>query len=174
MKLHAKYRNKKQGHKTTNPIIFSVYIGYFAGILWGGVKLLEFAMKFTEVVPGFLLEPFFRHSFLIAWQGLALGYASFVGLSVLAAAIYGMFLRKLKGPWPGIGYGLAWWCVLYLLVGPLTEMVPAITQLDLNSFVTDLCLFMVWGLFIGFSIAMEFTEERIREPGGRAKTPALK
>lgn len=173
MQLKAKYRSNKKEQKTTNPFTFSLYIGFYAGLLWGGVKLLEFAMRFTEVVPGFMLEPFFRHSFLVTWQGLALGYASFIGFSIVAAVVYGLLFRKLKGPWPGILYGVAWWGALYLLVGPVTQMVPGITQLDINSFVTDLCLFTVWGLFIGFTIALEFTKEMQREPGGSPKA-ALK
>lgn len=171
MKLQAKYRKRHKGKKTTKPMVFSLYIGVFAGILWGGLKMLEFAMRFTEVVPGFLLEPFFLHSYLVTARGLVLGYLSFIAFSTIAGLIYGIFLRRLKGPWPGIGYGLAWWAVLYLLVGPVTEMMPGVTQLDLNSFVTDLCLFAVWGLFIGYSIAMEFNKERFREPGG-ARVPS--
>jgi hypothetical protein len=174
MKLQARYRSKKREHKPTNPVTYSLYIGFFAGLLWGGIKLLEFAMRFTEVVPGFLLEPFFRHAFLVTWQGLLLGYACFIAFSIIAALGYGLFFRKLKGPWPGIGYGIAWWGALYLLIGPVTEMMPGITQLDLNSFVTDLCLFAVWGLFIGYSIAMEFTKERLREPEGGTTAPVLK
>lgn len=147
----------------TNPFWFAIYIGFFAGLIWGGLKMLEFGLKFTQVVPGFLLEPFFRHSFLLTWQGMFLGWASFIGLSIAASCLYMLFLRKLKGPWPGIGYGLVWWSLLYLLAGPLTGMVDGINQQDLTSFVTDLCLFILWGLFIGYSIAMEYTDERSRE-----------
>lgn len=169
MKLQARYKHKNKEKRATRPLTFSLYIGFYAGVLLGALKLLEFAMRYTGIVPGFLLEPFFRHAFLVTWQGLALGYASFIGLSLIAAVVYGLFMRKARGPWPGIGYGLAWWVLLYLLVGPLTGMTPAITQLDRNSFVSDLCLFAVWGLFIGYSITVEFTDERQREPGGGKK-----
>lgn len=173
MKLQAKYKHKRHGKKTTHPLTFSLYIGFYAGLLLGGLKMLLFAMRFTDIVPGFLLEPFFQHDFLVAWQGILLGYASFMLLSLAAALLYGLFLRKMKGPWPGLGYGIAWWGFLYLLIGPLTQMTPAITQLDVNSLVSDLCLFTIWGLFIGYSITMEFTAERLREPSGLA-TPVLK
>ncbi len=164
MMVKAKYRSKHKSRKTTRPWVFSLYIGLFAGIIWGALKLLQFAMKYTDVVPGFLLEPFFRHDFLVTWQGILLGYGSLICLSLVAALLYGLVLRKLKGPWPGLIYGLAWWGGLYLLIGPLTGMVPAITQMDVNSLVTDMCLFAVWGLFIGYSITFEFTDERSREP----------
>jgi len=54
--------------------------------------------------------------------------------------------------------------VLYLLIGPFTGMVPSVTKMDANTFFTDVCLFILWGLFIGYSISMEFTDERNREP----------
>lgn len=172
MKVNARYRSRPKRQKPAKPWLFSLYIGFFAGLLWGSLKLLQFAMRYTDVVPGFLLEPFFLHSFLVTWQGLLLGYASFIGLSLAAALIYGLALRKLKGPWPGLVYGLAWWAALYLLVGPITGMVPAVTQIDINSLVTDMCLFAVWGMFIGYSIAFEFTDERSREPEMTRAEPA--
>lgn len=43
-------------------------------------------------------------------------------------------------------------------------MVLWINRLDWNTIVSDLCLFVLWGLFIGYTITMEFTEERNREP----------
>ncbi|MNR52325.1 hypothetical protein D3C85_1721510 [compost metagenome] len=73
-------------------------------------------------------------------------------------------LSKLPGPWIGIAYGVAWWALLYLLIGPWTGMMNWIYGLDRNTIITDLCLFILWGLFIGYSIALEYTEEREREP----------
>lgn len=158
--------NAKRASGITNVWLYSLYIGFFAGLIWGGVKLIQYGMKFTEVIPGFLLEPFFLRSFLVSWPGLGLGYASFILLSMTAALLYGLLLRNKQGPWPGIGYGLLWWVFLYLLVGPWMGLMPAASELSVQSFVSDLCLFAVWGLFIGYSIAMEFTDERRREPRG--------
>lgn len=157
-------RNTSNHMKKTSKLIYALYIGFFAGLIWGGVKVLEFALRFTEVVPGFLLEPFMKHSFLASWQGVLTGWLSLIALSVVASFIYMWVMRRLPGPWYGIGYGLTWWCLLYLLVGPLTGMIPGVTQLDLNSFVSDLCLFTLWGMFIGYSIAVEFNDEWAREP----------
>lgn len=166
--LRAKYKRrsradwKPKSKKETNPFTYSLHIGFFAGLIWGAVKLLEFAMRYTEIVPGFLIEPFFQHAYLVTYMGLALGYASFIGFSIVAALMYGLLLRKLRGPLPGLAYGVAWWAVIYLLVGPMTQMTPSVTLLDLNSLVTDLSLFLLWGLFIGYSIAVEFNDERNR------------
>jgi uncharacterized membrane protein YagU involved in acid resistance len=139
-------------------IQFFVYIGFFAGLIWGGLKLVEYGLKFTKVSPGFLLEPFYKHSFLATWLGMVMGWGAFILFSVVAALIYGYAFHKIEGAWPGLAYGLAWWIMIYAILGPWCGIVPPIGQLDQNSFYSDLCLFLLWGLFIGYSISVEFTD----------------
>ncbi|AFH61946.1 YqhR family membrane protein [Paenibacillus caseinilyticus] len=155
-RFHKKHR--------TNKWFFAAYIGFFAGVIWGGLKLLEHYFHFTSLTPSFLVEPFFLHSFLFTWIGTLIGWGAFIGLSVAASLIYALVLSKFQGPWYGMAYGLAWWGALYLLIGPLIGMMPWILRLDLNTILTDVSLFALWGLFIGYSISFEFTDERAREP----------
>jgi hypothetical protein len=148
----------------TNRWVFALYIGFFAGFIWGAFKIVEYFFKFTSLVPGFLIEPYFKHSFLMTWKGYLVGWASFILFSIIASFVYMVALAKWKGPWIGIIYGIAWWCVIYLGIGPLTGMMNWIYYLDWNTILTDFCLFVLWGLFIGYSIALEYTNEREREP----------
>ncbi|WP_248925288.1 YqhR family membrane protein [Paenibacillus hamazuiensis] len=148
----------------TNKWWFAGYIGFFAGVIWGALKIIEHFFRFTELTPGFLVEPFFRHSFLMTWQGYLVGWVFYILFSVAASLIYGIFLAKVKGPWGGVAYGVCWWGLLYLLVGPALGMMPWLGQIEWNTLITDACLFVLWGLFIGYSISVEFTDERTREP----------
>jgi uncharacterized membrane protein YagU involved in acid resistance len=153
------------GKKTnTNRWFFALYIGFYAGLIWGAVKIIENYFHFTTIVPGFLVEPFFKHEFLMSWQGVLTGWAFFIVFSVIAAFVYMIVLSKVKGPWMGILYGAAWWGLLYLLIGPLAGMMYWVNKLDWNTIITDFCLFLLWGLFIGYTISLEFTDERNREP----------
>ncbi|GIQ70702.1 hypothetical protein DUZ99_14905 [Xylanibacillus composti] len=158
--MHA---NKQTVHHT-NPWRFALQIGFFAGLIWGGVRIAEYYFKFTEVIPGFLAEPFMKHSFIASWSGHLFGWGVFTVFSIAAAFIYAAFFRKIKGPWFGLLYGAAWWLLLYLLIGPWTGMMKAFSEQTPNTLITDSCLFLVWGLFIGYSTAFEFTDERFREP----------
>lgn len=155
--------NTKRKHP--NKLLYGCYIGLFAGMIWGGLKLVYFGFKFTKVVPGFLVEPFFKHDFLATWPGMWIGWGAFTVFSILAAWIYLPLVNRLNGPWPGIAYGLIWWALLYLVIGPLTEMVPVITRLDLHSVVTELSIFVLWGLFIGYSCGFEYTDEQDQPAG---------
>jgi uncharacterized membrane protein YagU involved in acid resistance len=155
---------KKQQDQRTNKWFFSLYIGFYAGLIWGAIKMLESLFHFTNLSPGFMVEPFFKSSFLVTWQGYMLGWAVFIIFSIVASMLYGLLLAKSAGPWAGLGYGVFWWALIFLLVGPITGMVAWIAYLDLKTIISELCLFVLWGLFIGYSIAFEFNDERMREP----------
>ncbi|MGG1551651.1 YqhR family membrane protein [Paenibacillus ferrarius] len=139
---------------------FALYIGFFAGCIWGAVKIVEHYFKFTTVSIGFIAEPFFKHSFFDTWAGLFVGWVFFIGFSIIAAVLYMMTMWKLRSPWWGVGYGAVWWAVIYLAVGPYTGMTYWSWELGLYTNITDFCLFLVWGMFIGYSIAIEYTDRR--------------
>jgi hypothetical protein len=145
----------------TRPIPYALMVGFFAGVIWGALRIFFFALGFTEVVPGFLVEPFFKHDFLAGVRGYFVGWASFIVLSMIAALIYTIFAKMIKGPWPGVAYGLIWFGVLYLLLGPMIGLINR-SDMDVNSILTDACTFVLWGVFIGYTITFEFTDERER------------
>jgi len=100
---------------------------------------------------------------IISGFGQMIGSLSFIAFSIVASVLYMWFFRKLKGPWPGLWYGLGWWGILFGL-GPFFGLTHIETGGGFTLALTDLCLFVVWGLFIGYSIAFEFTDEASREP----------
>ncbi|NHN31057.1 YqhR family membrane protein [Paenibacillus agricola] len=159
---------KNQEHHTSK-WFFSLYIGFFAGLIGGALKMFESLFHFSNLTPGFMVEPFFKSSFLVTWQGYMLGWGVFILFSIVASLLYALLLAKSAGPWAGLGYGVVWWGLIFLLVGPITGMVPWIAYMDLKTILSEFCLFVLWGLFIGYSIAFEFNDERIREPFKKSK-----
>ncbi|UPK42069.1 YqhR family membrane protein [Paenibacillus pabuli] len=153
-----------QAHYFTKPFPFAVELGFFAGFIWGGLHWLFYLLHFTVVPLGFLAEPFFKHKFIYTAAGHLTGWLFFIVFSVLASLIYTYTLKKWKGPLPGMGYGILWWLIIFVLVGPKLEMVKPLNRLTWDSIITELCFFLLWGLFIGYTVAMEFTDERKREP----------
>jgi hypothetical protein len=153
-----------QAHYFTKPFPFAVELGFFAGFIWGGVHWLFYLLHFTIVPLGFLAEPFFKHNFIYTAAGHLTGWLFFIVFSVLASLIYTFTLKKWKGPLPGMGYGILWWLIIFVLVGPKLDMVKPLNRLTWDSIITEFCFFLLWGLFIGYTVAMEFTDERKREP----------
>ncbi|WP_054957689.1 YqhR family membrane protein [Paenibacillus dakarensis] len=148
----------------TNRFLFALELGFYAGLIWGGIRWIFYALHFTTIVPGFLLEPYFKHSFLKSMEGQALGWISFIALSIIASMLYVFLFRKAKGPWPGIAYGVIWWAVLFFALTPLLHMTLPMNRLSWDTKISEICLFLLWGLFIGYTTAEEYTDERAREP----------
>jgi magnesium-transporting ATPase (P-type) len=158
-----KQKNEYENHHT-NPWLFSIKIGFFAGLIWGIIRWMFYEMKFTRILPGFAADPFFKASFLKTAWGEVVGIAAFVLFSIAAALIYKVALGRLRGPWPGILYGAAWWAILFTAVGPMLGIMESVRKAGWNTLYTELCVFLLWGVFIGYSIAFEFTDEASREP----------
>lgn len=147
----------------TDPLLFTLQIGFFAGLIWGGMRWLMYEFHFTVVVPSFIIEPFFLHRYLITLQGLVIGWAGFIVFSILTAILYTTMFRHIVGPWLGIIYGFVWWCLLFIIPGPQFGLMIPIWNTTWNTVWTELCLMIVWGLFIGYSISTEFNQEQARE-----------
>nr|WP_238357517.1 YqhR family membrane protein [Cohnella zeiphila] len=157
-------RRRERGH--SYPAVFSLSIGFFAGIFWGLARWFAVSLNFTKVPQAFLVDAWVKRSTLHSagwhWIGLLL----FVVMSVVAAMLYWLLLGRLHGPWPGLFFGAAWWAMLFLVVGPPTGTTEPVRTLGWNSIFTELCLYLIWGLFIGYSYAFEFHDESAREPKG--------
>ncbi|CAH1217998.1 MULTISPECIES: YqhR family membrane protein [Paenibacillus] len=155
-------QSQQQGH--TKPLPFAIELGFFAGFIWGGVHWFFYFLHFTVVPIGFLAEPFFKHRFIYTAAGHLTGWLFFIAFSILVSVIYTFSLRKQKGPIPGMVYGIVWWVILFVILGPKLGMMKPINRLTWDSIFTELCFFLLWGLFIGYTVAMEYTDERKREP----------
>jgi hypothetical protein len=162
--MEAGARQRPEQHLKRNPLAFSAMVGFFAGIWFGAVRSLAYALHFTKVPPAFLADPWLpRRQLAGMFWGWA-GYGLFILMSVLAALLYWMVLGRLRGPWPGLLFGAAWWLLLFA-GGPWIGLVVPPNRLGWNSLCTEACLYVLWGLFIGYSIAFEFHDEKRREPG---------
>ncbi|MFD0958693.1 YqhR family membrane protein [Paenibacillus chungangensis] len=157
-------RGVERKKHVTNRWLYALQIGFFGGLIWGGLRWLFYEMKFTKVLPGFLGEPFLLTSFLRSPWGLVIGIGLYILFSIAAAFLYMILFSKLRGPWPGMLYGLCWWGLLFLVIGPMLGMMKPVTEIGWDSLFSELCVSLLWGLFIGYSIAFEFTDEASREP----------
>lgn len=161
----------EDGIWTGKAALHALRIGLFAGIIWGLVRWLATGLNFTEVTQAYLLDPYVPRKWLgSGWWQLA-GWGAFIVMSIVAAIVYWAAFGKLRGPWPGLLFGAAWWGIFYAGLGPLSGSVPPLRTIGWDSIVTDFCLYVVWGLFIGYSIAFELHDEMRREPMSAQGSP---
>ena len=147
------------------PLAFALQVGFFAGLIWGLAGVVLHFFGFSEVKPASWAGPWLNKSAASSWVGALSGLAVYTVISILASLVYAAVLRKAKGPWPGILYGLFWYLLLFFGIGHALGLLPAWNRMEMHSHVSELCRFLLWGAFIGYSITFEFTDERTREPG---------
>lgn len=147
----------------TNKWGYALHIGFFAGLIWGLIGFVMYYFEFTKVVPAFWVRPIFERAYIHSWSGHFTGLTIFVGFSILASLLYTLFFVQRRGPWPGLLYGLAWYVLIFYLIGPMLRMLPVFYHLSFETHASECCRYALWGVFIGYSIALEFTDERDRE-----------
>lgn len=145
-----------------NRFWFAVQVGFYGALIFWFVRWIVHYFKFTEVNPGYLVSPFFSDDFLAGAAGYIVGFLSFLVISVIASLLYVLFASKMKGPWPGIGYGVLWFLILYMAIGMLFGLVPPLGVISWDSLWSDFTVYVFWGVFIGYTISFEYTDERQR------------
>lgn len=165
LKRKPPHSNKHHEHHT-NAFRFCVKTGFFAGLFWGTLHWILYLIHFTTVLPAFMADPFFKLSFLKTGWGVVVGIGCFIIFSIAAAILYKFLLGRFSGPWAGIVYGLLWYTILFLAIGPVMKITPPFQKLGWDTIITEMAVYTVWGLFIGYTIAFEFTDEASREPIG--------
>lgn len=138
-------------------------IGFVGGALWSTVAYFAYTFNFISFGPSVILEPWaigdWKHGALGQWIGVvAIGI-----LSVGVAFLYRIIFAKYNVIWPGIGFGFALWLFVFVLLHPLFHTIDPITEMNLNTLTTSISLYIVYGLFIGYSVSYEYHERTAHE-----------
>jgi len=146
-----------KGNKNFNKI---VSIGFFGGIFWSSVLLVLSYFDFTQIGPKFVLE----RIKLGKWaNGYVENLISIVGIgiiSIIIAFIFYFIGRKFNGVLPGIFFGLLLWVIVFILLGKIAFDLKAIKDYSSDTTVTTICLFILYGTFIAYSVSFAFQEQK--------------
>ncbi len=82
------------------------WTGLFGGSFGESVGYIAYLFNFTEIRPNVILEPWALGYWKNGWLGTVISFILMGVFSVGAAFIYYGALKKLKGIWFGLGYGL--------------------------------------------------------------------
>ncbi len=143
------------------PVLAKVaLIGFIGGVFWSFLAYCAYFFHFTEVAPNFILQPWA----IGGWKDGALGQTIailFIGLaSVIASFLYYAFLKNRQGIWPGVAFGIGLWVLVFYVLNPIFPQLKAVSQLERNTVVTMVCFYILYGMFIGYSISFEVAEMR--------------
>ncbi|MGE7601259.1 YqhR family membrane protein [Peribacillus sp. NPDC097675] len=133
-------------------------IGFFGGIFASLAGIVAHYFKFMEFSPKFILTSWSDMTWIDRWQGMVMTVLVFGILSIGIAFIYYGLLKKMKSIFAGIIYGLFCWVILVFALKPMFSDLPTFSKMTSNSIITSVCIFILYGLFIGYSISYDHHE----------------
>jgi hypothetical protein len=159
----AEENNKLEQENHEKPMSLmglTVITGLFGGVFWSAIAYLAFVFKFTEIRPNVILEPWAIGDWKVGWLGTIISIIIIGMLSIGVALIYYFTLRKLNRLYIGIGFGLALFLLVFFVLNPIFPGIAPFKDLSRNTIVTSICFYILYGVFIGYSISYEESEIR--------------
>ncbi|MGO4887118.1 YqhR family membrane protein [Anaerobacillus sp. MEB173] len=152
---------KLEQNKTDEPMSFNARIasiGFFGGLFWSLMGYVAFFFNFMTIGPALVLMPWALGEWKHTYIGHLVGILVIGLLSILVAFIYRMLLAKVFSIWSGAFYGFVLWLVVFYLLNPIFPGLKSVPQLGTNTIITGVCLFVLYGVFIGYSISYDYKE----------------
>jgi uncharacterized membrane protein YagU involved in acid resistance len=138
-------------------LTLTVITGLVAGVFGSLMGYLLHYLHFTEIKPSAILA-----AAAVEWKNNGVGMIAvslLYGLfSIIAALVYYALLRKRKSFIWGAAYGAALYFIIFFVVLPLYPNAKSILTYDVNTILTGLSSFILYGVFIGYSISYEYEE----------------
>lgn len=154
--------DKERQEKKKNKRAYLLSIGFFGGFFASLTAYLAHFLNFIPFGPGIILQMLPQYT-VIPWMRGPGGH--FIGILVISlfsigfAYLYYALLRRMDTAWVGVWYGLALWVVLFIGLNQLIPGVKKVDELGWNTNITLLCIFIIYGLFVGYSISYEHKED---------------
>ncbi|EWG10682.1 YqhR family membrane protein [Cytobacillus firmus] len=149
-----------QREKPMSFMTMVVITGLVGGILWSGLAYLAYVFNFTEIRPNVILEPWTIGAWKEGWLGTLISIFLIGGISIIAALIYYAALRKFQSIFVGAGYGVALFLLVFFILNPIFPGISPFWDLERNTIITSICFYILFGVFVGYSISYEAQELR--------------
>ncbi|HZW67336.1 MAG TPA: YqhR family membrane protein [Pseudogracilibacillus sp.] len=135
-------------------IINAVIVGFFGGILLAKLQLVFYYFNISKVNYEKILALFYIDGqWIEKWYGALLFIFIMGGLSILVAFVYYIICRRVKGWLMGALFGLALWVIFGSLIPTLLYEIKWTSFYKSNTNVLQVCAFLLYGIFIGYSIS---------------------
>ncbi|WP_077326924.1 YqhR family membrane protein [Virgibacillus siamensis] len=158
MKLDKELSQNKQ-EEPMSVTTRSLVTGFTGGIIWSALGLIMYFFSFSEVAPrSYVLRSWITAEWTSSWLGNILSIIIIGLLSLVSAFIYFGLFRKVNTLWMGVTYGLILWVIIFYILQPVFPNVPDIENLNSNTIVSTICLFILYGTFIGYSISYDYAD----------------
>jgi hypothetical protein len=159
----AEKKAKLEQSQREKPISFLAMvmtIGFVGGLFWSALAYLAYLFNFTEVHPNIIIEPWTIGEWKKEWLGTVISIILIGVISIGAAILYYATLRKFNNMYVGILFGVVLFLLVFLVLNPIFPGIRPFTELSRMTIITSVCLYILYGVFVGYSISYEENEIR--------------
>ncbi|WP_102345627.1 YqhR family membrane protein [Bacillus sp. Marseille-P3661] len=132
-----------------------IVTGFFGGVFWSLIGYIAHYFNFTELGPALILQPWAIGDWKNDFMGHFIGILVIGIISIGAALLYNAFLSKFQKLWPGILFGVALWIIVFYLLNPIFPDLEEVQDFKRNTIITTICLYILYGVFVGYSISYD-------------------
>jgi hypothetical protein len=158
--LQGSNRNLQQ-NKKEKPMPYwvkCVLIGFWGGLTMSAMGYIAYLLNFSAYGPALVLSPWALGDWTNETASQIVGIFALALLSILAALVYKVLLAQWYSMWVGVAYGIVIWFVVFYVFNPMFPKLEPLGDLDQNTLVTTFCIYLLYGLFIGYSVCFEYHE----------------
>jgi hypothetical protein len=171
MKMAKEQLEQNQREKPLSPVAKAIVTGVVGGIFWSLIGYLAYIFNFSKLGPALVLQPWGVGEWKSEVLGQFVGIAAIGLLSIPVALIYKGLFSKIEGMWLGMVYGVGLWAFVFFILNPLFPDLQSVKELGWDTNITSVCLYILYGVFIGYSISFDY-KEMIRQ-NETAKSPEM-
>lgn len=135
-----------------------IFIFFFGGIFWSFIGYLNYLFSFSVIN----LNMFLDFWVLGDWKDKGIGVIVsifFIGvLFIVVGLLYYVLLKKFKMIWIGFVYGLLWWVIVFVVLNLFFFNLKIIGEFLVNMIILFFCIYILYGVFIGYFIFFEVVE----------------
>lgn len=126
--------------------IYALEVGFFGTLIWSFVLYLLHWLHLSKVSPSHMAKFFLKEEVLFRWEGILFSFIFLSVASILVSLLYVYTVSWIGSPWLGIALGILLW-----------SLFMGWRYMDWNTFASTLTVFILYGLFVGYSLSVEFS-----------------
>lgn len=136
-------------------LLTALLTGFIGGCFWSMMAYVNYYFNLTRINPAIILEGWFSKGILESFMGVLVTMISYGLLSTIIAWIYYLFFRKQSSIWVGFILGISLFFLIFLIYPLINPSFKPLNELDINTIVSSICLYALFGVFVGYSISYE-------------------
>lgn len=155
-------QNKRE--QSTSILTKSLMTGFIGGVFWSFMGWFASYFHFTSISPAtFMIRSWLQKDWTNGWLAELISIILIGVLSLAVAIIYYLLLKKIRGLWVSALFGMALWAIVFFVLLPIFPNISLLNQLNSDTIVTTICLYLLYGIFIGYSISYDYLDTVTRK-----------